>query len=122
MEELKKEEPLIENGIFQESLQRNNSKIRKDRAAAIKEDAEVIYKRKVEDFSLAIKKLTRERNNLLDLSPTHADSLILATDFDAERFSEADIKIGIDIRNLEIKLEIAISRYQILFGKKIELN
>lgn len=111
-----------QNGIFQESLQRNNSKIRKDRASAIAEDAEVIYKRKVEDFSLQIKKLKRERSNLLDLSPTHADSLILATDFDSESFSNKDIEMGVQIRNLEIKLEIALNRYQELFGKTVSLS
>lgn len=104
------------NGAFVESLKRNNAKIREDRAIAIAEDAEIIYKREVEDLEIQIKRLRRERDSMLDLSPTTADSLVLATDFDSKQFVEKDIQIGIQIRNLEIKLEIASERYNILFG------
>lgn len=103
-------------GAFVESLQRNNKKIRADRAAAISEDAQMIYKREIEDLEMKIKRLTRERDNLLDLSPTDANSLVLATDFDAKGFVDKDLKIGTDIRNLEILLDIAKKRYKFLFG------
>ncbi len=103
-------------GAFMESLVRNNKKIRDDRAIAIGEAAQMIYKREVEDTELKIKQLKRERDAMIDLSPTTADSLILASDFDAKKFVEKDIKIGIDIRNLEITLEIAKARYEHLFG------
>ena len=102
-------------GAFVTSLQRNNKKIREDRAIAITEDTEVQYKRYVEDLLTEIKKLKRERENMLDLSPTSADSLILASDFDSKSFIEKDIEIGVKIRNLEIKLEIAQTRYNYLF-------
>jgi hypothetical protein len=52
---------------------------------------------------------------MLDLSPSTADSLVLATDFDAKTFVDKDIDIGVQIRNLEIKLEIAEARYKHLF-------
>lgn len=102
-------------GAFVGSLVRNNKKIREDRAIAIAESAQMIYKRQVEDIGMKIKQLKRERESMLDLSPTTADSLVLASDFDATTFVEKDIKIGIDIRNLEIKLEIAEARYKQLF-------
>mgnify|MGYP001309148285 CR=1 FL=1 len=102
-------------GAFVDSLIRNNKKIREDRAITIAEDAEMIYKRKVEDTELQIKKLKRDRDTLLDLSPTDAQSLILASDFDAKSFVEEDIRLGISIRNLEITLEIARARYNNLF-------
>lgn len=114
MEEQKLEEM---TGAFVDSLRRNNKKIREDRAIAISEDAQIIYKREVEDMELKIKRLKRERESMLDLSPTTADSLVLATDFDSKDFVEKDIKIGVDIRNLEIKLEIAQKRYNHLFGE-----
>ncbi len=116
METVEKSETL-ENmkGAFVDSLVRNNKKIREDRAIAIAEAAQMIYKREVEDTELKIKQLKREREAMLDLSPTNADSLVLASDFDAKVFVEKDIKLGLAIRNLEITLEIAKSRYNHLF-------
>lgn len=102
-------------GAFVESLKRNNKKIREDRAIAIAEDAQIIYKREVEDLELEIKKLRREREAMLDLSPTTADSLVLASDFDSKAFVQKDLDLGVKIRNLEIKLEIASKQYKYLF-------
>ena len=70
------------------SLKRNNDKIREDRALAIAEDAQLIFKREIEDMAIQLKRLQRERDGLLDLSPTTADSLVLANDFDAKTFVE----------------------------------
>lgn len=102
-------------GAFVESLIRNNKKIRDDRAVAIAEDAQMIYKREVEDLALSIKKLKREREAMLDLSPTTADSLMLASDFDSKAFVAKDIELGVKIRNLEITMSIAAERYEHLF-------
>jgi len=107
-------------GAFLDSLKRNNEKIRDDRAAAIVEDAEVIYKREVEDIAIQLKKLQREQENMLDLSPTHADSLVLASDFDAKEYVNRDLELSIKIRNLEIKLELARARYKHLFGAEVD--
>lgn len=103
-------------GAFIESLQRNNKKIREDRAVAIAEDAQLLYKREVEDLEIQIKQHRRERDAMLDLSPTNADSLVLASDFDSKNFVNKDIELGVKIRNLEIKLEIAKTRYTELFS------
>lgn len=111
-EEVKTEETA---GAFMSSLVRNNKQIRTDRAIAIAESAEMIYKREVEDIQMRIKQMKRERDNMLDMSPTNAQSLVLATDFDAKAFTSKDIELGIQIRNLEIKLEIAQRRYKELF-------
>jgi len=102
-------------GAFVGSLVRNNKKIREDRAIAIAEAAEMLYKRQVEDTELKIKQLRRDREAMLDLSPTDAQSLVLASDFDAQKFVEKDIQLGLAIRNLEITLEIAKTRYLHLF-------
>jgi hypothetical protein len=106
------------SGAFVESLQRNNSKIRKDRVAAIAEDAETIYRRTIEDIRLEVKRTRRERDNMLDMSPENATSLMVASDFKAIDFVNKEIELGVKIRNLEIKLEIAEIRYEFLFGKK----
>lgn len=108
-------------GKFLESLMRNNDKIRQDRAQSIAEDAELIYKREAEDLALSIRKLEREQENMLDLSPTDADSLVLASDFDAKNYVSKDLEIGVKLRNLSIKLDIAKERYKELFSKELEL-
>lgn len=112
-------ENLTENnetkGAFIQSLVRNNKKIREDRAIAIQEAAQLVYKREVEDLAIKIKQLKRERESMLDLSPSTADSLVLASDFDEKAFVAKDITLGIEIRNLEIKFEIASERYALLF-------
>lgn len=103
-------------GLFEASLKRSNTKIREDRATAIVDNTQLLYKRQIEDLQVIIKQTRMEQDNLLDLSPTSADSLVLANDFDAKKYVERDIELGVKIRNLEIKLEIAVKRYAILFG------
>jgi hypothetical protein len=113
------ESPLDEmKGAFIESLTRNNKKIREDRAIAIAEETELLYKREVENLTIKIKQLNREREGLTDLSPTTADSLILASDFDAETFVKKHNDLGVSIRQLEIRLEVATEGYNQLFTDK----
>lgn len=107
-----------ERGEFYASLRRSNSQIKADRALEIDEDAALLYKRTVEDLDAKIVKLNRERRSMLDLSPSTAGSLIMASDFNAQQFVDKDIEIGVALRNLEIKLEIAKTRYQQLFKGK----
>ena len=103
-------------GSFQQSLQRNNKDIRNDRAVGIAEDAQLTYQRRVQDLEMQQKRKIRERQNMLDLSPANAQSLILGKDFDSAKFVQMDINIGIELRNIEIELEIARGRYAELFG------
>ena len=102
-------------GAFSANLNRNNKTIKQDRAIAITEDAQLLYKRELEDMEMQLKRTQRERAGMLDLSPTTADSLILASDFDAKKFVEKDIELGLKIRNLGIKLDIARENYENLF-------
>ena len=111
MEEVKKD------GAFIASLKRNNKQIREDRAAAIGEDTQLLYKRKIEDLQVTTRRMERELENMLDLSPTNATSLVLASDFDSASYVEKDIELGVKIRNESIKLEIAQKRYSYLFGE-----
>lgn len=103
-------------GAFVDSLIRSFKDIKRDRAVAIAEDAQLIFKRKVEDLEVDLKRLIRQRENMLDLSPSNSMSLKLAEDFDSRKFVEDDIQLGVDIRNTEIKLRIARDRYKYLFG------
>lgn len=106
-------------GAFLSSLKRNNKKIRDDRAEAIGEDTELSYKRKVEDLALQIRKMKRDQENMLDLSPTDAQSLVLASDFNTEEYVKKDLELGIKIRNAEIALEIATKQFTFLFGGNV---
>ena len=103
-------------GAFLSSLKRNNKQIRDDRAIAIGESAQLIYKRAVEDLEVGIKQMKRDQENMLDLSPTNSMSLVVASDFKADEYVKKDLALGVEIRNAEIKLDIAKKRYAYLFG------
>lgn len=90
----KREESEI-SGAFINSLKRNNREIRDDRATAIAEDTELVYKRKIEDLEISIKKMQREQEFMLDLSPASTQSLILASDFNCEEYVAQDIVLGV---------------------------
>lgn len=109
-------EEVKNEGAFQTALKRNNSKIRQDRADAISEDAQLVFKRAIEDMEMSIKRMVREQENMLDMSPTDATSLVLASDFDAGEYVKKEVELGVKIRNEEIKLEIAKKRFVYLFG------
>lgn len=104
-------------GAFVESLTRGSKKIKADRALVIAESAKLKYKRSIEDMKMDLKTAQRERDGMLDLSPTTTESLILATDFNADKFVADDQKIGLKIRELKIRIEEAEERYELLFGK-----
>lgn len=112
----KKDEAPITKGAFVDSLKRTASQIRSDRAEALGEDAEVAYRRHIEDMKTELKRLQRNRRNSLDLSPNDINSLVAGKDFDGEAFAKGDIQAGVAIRNLKVKIEIAEERYEYLFG------
>ena len=103
-------------GAFISSLKRNNKEIKSDRAEAIFEDAEIKYKRTIEDLGIEIKAFRRQQDGMLDMSPENALSLKLANNFDADEYVNGDLTLGIKIRNAEIKLEVAQKRFNYLFG------
>jgi len=105
-------------GAFVESLNRNNKEIRKARAEGITEDLELMYSRKIQDFRKDIRTFDRDLEDMLDMSPTNKQSLILASDFKAEDFTNERIRLMVEKRNLEIKLELAERDFEYLLGKK----
>ena len=109
----------VKQGAFKDSLYRNNQKIRKDRADSIIEDAQLIYKREIEDLDVEMKRMAREQDNMLDLSPTNAMNLTLASDFNSKEYVGKDLDLGVRMRNLGIKMEIATKRYLFLFGEAL---
>jgi hypothetical protein len=53
---------------------------------------------------------------MLDLSPDNTFGLVIAKDFNADKFVEADVQIAVNLRNMEIKLEKMQQQYERLFG------
>ena len=106
------------NGTFKTDLQRNFKQLKDSRAESVAEDVEIIYKRKIEDLCHEIRNIERDRENImLDLSPTNVTSAFaVPSDFNAEKFLEKDIQLGIRKREAEIKLDIVARRYEELFG------
>lgn len=102
-------------GKFFTNLKRSNKQIKSDRALSIAEDAEMAYKRRVEDLEREIKRVNRDRANMLDLSAKDANSLIVASDFNADEFVRKDIELGLKLRELNIRLEVAKASYKNLF-------
>jgi len=109
-------------GYIQESLGRNNKTIRADRAESINEDLEMVYKRAVEDKLISIKKLQRKQLNAFDFSPTNSMSLAMGKDIDASITKDEDLALGLSIHNETVKLNIAKTRYNFLFGKTYEIE
>lgn len=103
-------------GAFLSTLIRSNKDIKKDRAIAVAEDVQMTYKRQVEDLEIKIKRLKREQENHLDLSPEVALGLKPAKDVDSLAWVDKDLALGVQIREEEIKLDIARKRYEYLFG------
>lgn len=108
---------IIANGLFMQSLTRNNKKIKSDRAKAIEEDSSLIFKRKIEDMKMEQRKLIRARDGMLDLSPTDTNSLILAREFNAEEFVKQEIEFLVKERQLSLTIELCEKRYAELFGE-----
>ena len=102
-------------GAFVKSLTRNNKDIKRDRAVAIAEDAGLRYRRKVEDLEIELKRLRRKQENMLDLSPSDARSLMVAKDLNSAEYVDNDIELGCEIRDTQIRLNIARERYEHLF-------
>ncbi len=111
-----KEVEVEATGAFVKSLKRNNKEIREDRATAISEGVELKFKRSVEDLEVIIKDMKRQQENMLDMSPDNVYSLKPAGDINADKYVEDDLRLGLEIRNAEIKLDIARIRYEYLFG------
>ena len=106
-------------GAFVDSLKRNNRQIKEDRAVAIAEDTELKYKRAVEDLEIKVKLLKRKQKGMLDLSGDSAISLKPAGEFESDVFVAVDQDLALEIRNAEIKLDLARERYQYLFGGNV---
>lgn len=113
----------VENtSVLRESLNRNNTQIKKDRAEGIFEDLEMEFSRGVQDAAKDLKRAKRERENMYDFSPTTTTSLILANELDAQLIVKRDTELSLKIRELEIIVAERHARYKHLFGTELNLG
>ena len=103
---------------FEETLKQNFKQIRESRAQAITEDTELVYRRTIEDRYLKVRSIDRSVDNqLLDLCPSTTTSTQVApANYKADEFVSSDIQLALDRRDVLIELEIAVDRYEELFG------
>lgn len=106
----------VSGGAFVDSLKRNNAQIRADRADAIAEMAKLKFRRALEDLEIEINTMERERENMLDMSPTNSMSLVLASDFKADEYVSKELKLAVALYNAKIKLSEGKNRFNYLFG------
>lgn len=116
--------PVVENekrGALNDSLKRGNKAIREQRGDAIYEELELVYKREVENKKVELKRIDRKMANAFDFSVNNINSLIMKTeDFDAGQVMIDDLQLGWDRSKILDKANIAIKRYNFLFGQTFE--
>lgn len=119
-----KNSPVEEKGtvLFAQVLSRNTASIKSDRANEIAELAEIAFKRKVEDFERDLKMLRRKKRACLDLSPDNTYSIMKVKDFDPDVFQDSYNTLGLQERELVIKLNNAMNSYNELFGATFTLE
>ena len=106
-------------GIFGEMLNRNNKQIKQTRAKELLEDASEPYAQIINTKRKTLRRLTRNREASLDLSPDDTTTFMKVKDFDGESFATEDAKATVDIRNLTIEITELETRYMNLFGKEV---
>lgn len=107
---------------FAAVLSRSTSQIKGDRAVEIGELAEIEAKRKVEDLERELKRLERKKKSSLDLSPDNTYSIMKVKDFEPTDFILAYNNLGLEIREIRIKLNNAKQTYNELFGSTYNLE
>lgn len=105
-------------GAFATMLKRSNKQLREDRAENIVRNTKKQYRRRIEDMNDQIAQINEDRQNLLDINPGNTQTIINPSDFNTDEFIEKDIDYGVKLRNIQIKLEIALEQYRNLFGEE----
>lgn len=105
-------------GAFKSDLMRSFKQLKEARAESVVEDAEILYKRKIEDLCKNLRQYERDREDMiLDLSPNSiGSSAVVPSDFKIDVLLEKDIELGKKKREDEIILGIVLDRYQKMFG------
>lgn len=109
-------------GAFENLLRESGKQIRDRRAQNLSEDAKMAYKTYVENLGYDVRRLEREQEDALDLSPDNVFSIISAKNFEPDVFTQKDVDLGVRIRNAKVKFITAAKRFQFLFGENVQMS
>jgi hypothetical protein len=111
-------------GKFMSTVTGTFKQIREQRAQGLVEDVELAYKRHIEDLIIEVRGYDRNADSLLlDLCPGNVTTLqVVPTEFRPTTYMEKDLALHLNKRNALIKLEIAVDRYEYLFGPYAEAS
>lgn len=108
----------MSTGKFMSTVTGTFKQIREARAQGLVEDVELQYSRHIEDLIQEIRGYDRSADSLLlDLCPSNVTSLtVVPASFVPKTYMEQDLDLYLKRRNTLILLEIAVDRYEYLFG------
>lgn len=110
-------------GILGATLKQTYKQIKESRIEAMLEDAEIKYRREIEDVCANIRRCDRDMEDaILDILPSNAGQSINPSAFDAERLKNTRISTLIIRRENSVKLGILINDYETLFGKYADIE
>ena len=110
-------------GILGASLKQTYKQIKESRIEAMLEDAEIKYRREIEDVCAKIRRCDRDMEDaILDILPANAGQGINPSAFDADRLKNTRISTLIIRRENSVKLGILVNDYETLFGRYADLE
>lgn len=108
---------------FSNILKQSFKDIRSSRADSIIDDAKSSYQDHIRSLLRQLRSTGREKEDILmDLLPNNTTSTVIGSNFDPNKFVIRDFELAIETRELKIQLEVAIQRYEILFGEEYALE
>jgi hypothetical protein len=104
-------------GILGPTLKQTYKQIKDSRIEAMLEDAELKYRRDIEDECAKVRQCDRDMEDaILDILPSNAGQGISPSQFDADKLMTTRINTLFIKREQSIKLGIMLSDYETLFG------
>lgn len=105
-------------GILGPTLKQTYKQIKDSRIEAMLEDAELKYRREIEDVCAKVRQCERDMEDaILDILPSNAGQGINPSAFDADRLKNTRISTLITKREQAVRLGILVNDYETLFGE-----
>ena len=105
-------------GILGPTLKQTYKQIKESRIEAMLEDAELKYRRDIEDVCAKVRQCERDMEDaILDILPSNAGQGINPNAFDADRLKNTRISTLITKREQSVRLGILVNDYETLFGE-----
>jgi len=110
-------------GILGPTLKQTYKQIKDSRIEAMLEDAELKYRRDIEDECAKVRQCDRDMEDaILDILPANAGQGINPAAFDASKLKNTRVSTLLTRRESSIKLGILVNDYETLFGAYPDLQ